>query len=184
MWSTWQRVGGGRAGFGLLAGCSNERAFISLTSVAPLLPSSLSSPPPRRRAHLASPTPSSSSSPSDNRELHSSLHLSADSSPSLSSSSVRTPSPPSPNFARREPAVASGSSSFDNQSGFSTASTSSYNQEDESAGPSVVVMMLQDRYAGMSKDLWKPDGDAEVCDGEGCTTKFGLFSARKHHCRK
>lgn len=45
-------------------------------------------------------------------------------------------------------------------------------------------MMLQDRYAGMSKDLWKKDADAEVCDGEGCEVRFGLFTARKHHCRK
>ncbi|KAL7411339.1 hypothetical protein BDY24DRAFT_136344 [Mrakia frigida] len=126
-----------------------------------------------------SPTPSASSSPGDSRDLDSSMNGSNASSSrfsaSISSSSIRTPSPPS-NAAESN---ATTSSCFSPSS--SPSPSSSY---EENAGPSVVVMMLQDRYAGMSKDLWKKDADAEVCDGEECEVKFGVFTSRRHHCRK
>ena len=49
---------------------------------------------------------------------------------------------------------------------------------------STVSLMLEEPHAALPKALWKADADADVCDRDGCNVRFGMFTARKHHCRK
>jgi hypothetical protein len=47
------------------------------------------------------------------------------------------------------------------------------------------VSILEHPSAGLRKELWKDDADADVCDREGCGAQFSLLKLqRKHHCRK
>lgn len=152
----------------------------------------LTCPPvlPSRTSHYSflsliavSPASFSGSVSSQDEVVHpssSAVHRDGSATPTLSStSSVRTPSPAN---SLNQPATPSSSSSL---------SIHALEAALPVTGPptpvsqfSTVSLMLEEPHAALPKALWKADSDAESCDREGCTVRFGMFTARKHHCRK
>lgn len=153
----------------------------------PRLP--LTSPP-------ASPAPSTSSSVSPPDGRHPSSAAAAaprdgSSTPTLSSSSsIRSPSPAnSLAYGTASTPATPGSSGFSSHTvevaaGAPLTAPPTPATANGSQFFSTVSLMLEEPHAALPKALWKADADADVCDRDGCNVRFGMFTARKHHCRK